>query len=37
MNRLKQMVSLGYMGRIVVGVQEGIKLLDDYMRSEIRR
>ena len=22
---------------LVVGVQEGIKLLDDYMRSEIRR
>lgn len=34
---IEQMVSLGYMGRIVVGVQEGIKLLDDYMRSEIRR
>jgi hypothetical protein len=29
---LEQMISLGYMGRMVVGTDEGIKLLNEYMR-----
>lgn len=30
---INQMVSLGYMGKMVIGTDEGIKLLDAYMKK----
>lgn len=31
---LNQMINLGYMGRMVIGVDEGIALLNEYMRGD---